>query len=55
VLRRILGPIRERRQAVARDPDTIIDIVKSGTARARTLTAETLESVRSGLGLFRFA
>jgi tryptophanyl-tRNA synthetase len=54
VLEQVFAPIRERRMALARDPDTILDILRAGTARARLLTAETFEAVRTGLGLFRF-
>lgn len=54
VLKQVLGPIRERRRTVARDPDAVMDVLRAGTARSRIVTAETLEAVRTGLGLFRF-
>jgi hypothetical protein len=44
--------IRERRRALARDPDYILGIVKQGTMRARELTDRTLHEVRAALGLF---
>jgi tryptophanyl-tRNA synthetase len=52
VLRDVLGPIRERRAALARDPDLIINILRTGTAQARDLTAATHAEVHAGLGLF---
>lgn len=52
VLRSIVGPIRERRAALARDPDFVMDVLRTGTARARDLTAATQAEVHAGLGLF---
>lgn len=52
VLRSIVGPIRERRAAQARDPDFVMDVLRTGTARARDLTAATQAEVHAGLGLF---
>jgi len=52
VLRGIVGPIRERRAALARDPDHIMDVLRAGTARARDVTAATQAEVHAGLGLF---
>ncbi|MGE7416559.1 tryptophan--tRNA ligase [Methylobacterium tarhaniae] len=53
VLRDLLGPIRERRAAIARDPDRVMDVLRTGTARARTVTAATRDAVQDALGLFR--
>jgi tryptophanyl-tRNA synthetase len=52
VLRGVVRPIRERRDLLARDPDYVMDILRSGTAHARDLTAATHAAVRAGLGLF---
>lgn len=52
VLRAIVGPIRERRAALARDPDFVMDVLRTGTARAREVTAATQAHVHAGLGLF---
>ncbi|MBN9084507.1 MAG: tryptophan--tRNA ligase [Rhizobiales bacterium 62-17] len=52
LLRDLLGPIRERRAALASDPDTVMDILKAGAARARQVTAATQAEVHAGLGLF---
>lgn len=54
LLQELLGPIRERRAALARDPDTVLDVLRDGTVRARAITQGTLEDVREGLGLFKF-
>ncbi|MDT2023154.1 tryptophan--tRNA ligase [Methylocella sp. CPCC 101449] len=52
LLRDLLGPIRERRAVLARDRDTVMDILRAGTARAREVTAATQADVHAGLGLF---
>lgn len=52
VLKALLGPIRERRMALKRDPDLIMDILRTGTRRAQCLTKETMAEVRDALGLF---
>jgi len=52
VLHGIVGPIRERRAALARDPAFVMDVLRTGTARARGLTAATQAEVHAGLGLF---
>lgn len=52
VLHGIVGPIRERRAALAREPDFVMDVLRTGTARARDLTAATQAEVHAGLGLF---
>jgi tryptophanyl-tRNA synthetase len=48
----IIGPIRERRAALARDPDFVMDVLRAGTAIARDVTATTQAEVHAGLGLF---
>ncbi|AWB20598.1 tryptophan--tRNA ligase [Methylobacterium currus] len=53
VLRDLLGPIRERRAEIARDPDRVMDVLRTGTARARAVTAATRDAVQEALGLFR--
>jgi tryptophanyl-tRNA synthetase len=54
VLKHVVTPIRERRAALARDPDTIMDMLRSGTNAARDLTAQTNDELRASLGLFDF-
>lgn len=41
-----LAPIRERRQSFIEKPDTIVDILREGSARARTVAQATMQDVR---------
>ncbi|WP_430649732.1 tryptophan--tRNA ligase [Bradyrhizobium retamae] len=52
VLQALLGPIRDRRRALARDPGYVLQVDKRGTAQAREITDATLRDVRAALGLF---
>ncbi|OTG85885.1 tryptophan--tRNA ligase [Acinetobacter sp. ANC 4558] len=54
VLKELIGPIRERRIELAKDPDYIMDILKTGTDKCRLITQQTLDEVKSGLGVFHF-
>jgi tryptophanyl-tRNA synthetase len=53
-LQALLAPIRERRAAFAKRPDDVIDVVRAGTARAALLTEQTLDEVKTALGVFSF-
>ena len=55
LLQDLLAPIRERRAALARDPEVVLDVLRDGTAKAQAITQATLEEVREGLGIFRLA
>ena len=55
LLQDLLAPIRERRAALARAPEVVLDVLRDGTAKARAITQATLEEVREGLGIFRLA
>ncbi|RVU21581.1 tryptophan--tRNA ligase [Methylobacterium oryzihabitans] len=55
LLRDLIGPIRERRAALARDRDGVIDVLRAGTGRARALTRATRDEIHAGLGLFAWA
>jgi tryptophanyl-tRNA synthetase len=46
-----LGPIRERRQALAARPDDVRDVIAEGTRRARAVAEETMAQVRRLVGL----
>ena len=46
-----LEPIRERRQELISRPDTLYEILRQGSRRARERARETMESVRSAMGL----
>lgn len=54
LLKAKLGPIRDRRAILSRDPDTIMDILHYGTGLGRKVTEETKDLIMTGLGLFRF-
>ena len=54
VLKELIGPIRERRIELAKDPEYIMDILRAGTDKCRDITQETLDEVKTGLGVFRF-
>lgn len=54
VLKELLGPIRERRQELAKDRDYVLDVLREGTKKSQEVTAQTLDEVKAGLGLFRF-
>jgi tryptophanyl-tRNA synthetase len=53
LLQDIVAPIRERRAALGSDPDTVLDMVRSGTKRGQAITEQTKEALFTGLGLFR--
>jgi tryptophanyl-tRNA synthetase len=52
VLQALLKPIRERREAVSNDLGYVLDVLRSGTSKARAITQSTLDELRDGLGLF---
>jgi|SRR5574344_644984 tryptophanyl-tRNA synthetase len=49
--RRLFDPFRERREALAKDPDALEDILKAGAAKARAAAAVQMEKVRTAVGL----
>lgn len=54
VLKELIGPIRDRRNELAKDPDYIMDVLKSGTKKSQIITQSTLDEVKHGLGMFNF-
>ena len=46
-----LGPIRDRRNAWAKRPDDVRDVLREGTAKARKAARETMDLVRSAMGV----
>ncbi len=46
-----LTPIRERREELLRDRDTLLDVAREGSRRARERAHETMERVRGSLAL----
>jgi len=53
ILQATVTPIRERRAELARDRDFVMDVLRSGTIKAREVTERTKEAVTDGLGLFK--
>lgn len=51
VLQGLLQPIRERRTALKNDLGYVIEVLRSGTEKAREKTQSTLDEIRDGLGL----
>ncbi len=51
VLNEYLAPIRRRREQLASRPDDLIDILQTGTNRARELANQTLAEVAEKMGL----
>lgn len=49
----LLGPIGERRAALAKDPSYVQDVIRTGTLAARAVTQRTLDDVKDGMGLYR--
>jgi tryptophanyl-tRNA synthetase len=52
ILQSLIGPIRERRAQLAKDPAYVLDTIRSGTEKARSRTEATKREVVEGLGLF---
>lgn len=51
ILQELLAPIRARRERYARDPESVLKLVRQGTARARRTVAEVREDVRGAFSL----
>ena len=49
-----LRPIRERREALARDPASVMEILRRGTMDARAAAADTLARVKRAMKLNYF-
>lgn len=45
----VLTPISQRRAELARDPDTVLEILEDGTARAKKVASETLAEARAAM------
>ncbi len=46
-----LAPVRARRAVLLEDPDRVNDILSDGARRARAVAVETMDAVRSAMGL----
>ncbi len=54
VLQELLAPIRARREALAEDHGYIMQMLKEGTFKARSVAAQTADQVKAALGLRYF-
>ena len=54
VLQETLRPIRERREALARDPGAVLEILRRGTDDARSVAADTVRRVKHAMKLNYF-
>lgn len=54
VLKELIGPIRERRENLAKDPKMVMDILKAGTETARKTAMETMREVREAMKINYF-
>ena len=54
VMQEILAPIRAKREALARDPDAVMQILKDGSIKARMVAAKTLSRVKHAMKLDYF-
>jgi tryptophanyl-tRNA synthetase len=50
-LMKVLDPIRERRQALARDPEAVREALRRGAETARAVARETLDGAKKLMGL----
>ncbi len=51
VMNEFLAPIRERRLRWEKDPDAVRDVLRDGTRRAREVARQTMDQVRSAMGV----
>ncbi len=54
VLEEELGPIRERREKFAQDPDAVYEMLLEGSKKANEVANQTLQEVREAIGLNYF-
>ncbi len=54
ILQELLAPVRARREAFAKDPQAVMDMLKRGTEKAREAAAVTLAEVKGAMGLNYF-
>lgn len=55
VLQGVIGPIRTKREALAKDPQFALQVLKEGTAKAQKVAKATLDEVRQALKIDYFA
>ncbi len=55
VLEATFGPIRARREELAKDPEYVISVLQQGSEKAREVSAQTLSEVKQAMGIQYFA
>ena len=55
VLEQEFGPIRARREEYAKDPESIMKMLKEGSEKAQSVAADTLKEVKQAMGINYFA
>jgi tryptophanyl-tRNA synthetase len=46
-----LGPFRERRAVLAKNPDDVQEVLRDGARRAKAIASQTMQEVRAAIGL----
>jgi tryptophanyl-tRNA synthetase len=54
VLEDLIGPIRTRRQELAKKPEKVMEILREGTEKTRTAALETIRAVRKAIKIDYF-
>ena len=54
ILEKLIKPIREKREELAKNPEAIMKILKEGTIYAREIAKETMKEVRTAVGIDYF-
>ena len=49
--KRLFDPFKAKREELAKDPDALEDILRTGAQRARAAAAQTMDKVRAAVGL----
>lgn len=54
VLEKLIKPIREKREELAKNPEAVMKILKEGTMHAREVAKKTMKEVRTAVGIDYF-
>jgi tryptophanyl-tRNA synthetase len=54
VLEKLIKPIREKREELAKNPEAVMKILEDGTMYAREIAKKTMKEVRSAVGIDYF-
>lgn len=55
VLEATFGPIRAKREELAKDPEYVMSVLQQGSEKAREVSAQTLSEVKQAMGIQYFA